>query len=337
MRYSETSERSAELLRLAIAQMGRHAAACNPITYTVWYEYVAGINEALRRDVEHLTQGGRRLDDEQVSELFDRHVVEITVERAREITGQLNRAIGYVTESTEAAGGRIRQYGSRLNAVDHHLLKPDMSVQDLRGHVESVARGTREMQDVLEGLHQRLVATREEVDRLKAELAQAREEVLIDALTGLCNRRGFDQRMESLTHLDGAACLIIVDVDRFKQVNDSFGHVFGDRVLRAVADTLRHLVKGRDVVARFGGEEFAVLLPETTLAGGRAVAEQIRAQVERVRIRRTGSDQPVGNITVSAGVAQRSGAESAINLIQRADAALYAAKANGRNCVTVAA
>jgi diguanylate cyclase len=112
--------------------------------------------------------------------------------------------------------------------------------------------------------------------------------------------------------------------------------VFGDRVIRIVGEALRAAVKGRDIVARFGGEEFAVLLIDTPAIGARAAAEQMRDQVSRARIRRLSTEETVGNITVSLGVTAYRPGESVSEFIHRADTALYTSKQAGRNRVTVA-
>jgi diguanylate cyclase len=119
-------------------------------------------------------------------------------------------------------------------------------------------------------------------------------------------------------------------------VNDTHGHVLGDKVLRAVAQILRSSIKGRDVAVRFGGEEFAVLLPDTSLSGAASLAEQIRASVARGRIRRNDGDEYVGNITLSVGVAAAEAGDTLEALIERADEAMYAAKHAGRNRVSIA-
>ena len=127
----------------------------------------------------------------------------------------------------------------------------------------------------------------------------------------------------------------MLDVDHFKSINDTFGHVFGDRVLRAIADTLKAHVKGKDSVSRFGGEEFAVLLPDSPLAAGHVVAEQLRLAVAALEIRYSGGDKPIPKISVSCGVACRRDDDSGVALVERADKALYRAKGQGRNCVVV--
>jgi diguanylate cyclase len=128
----------------------------------------------------------------------------------------------------------------------------------------------------------------------------------------------------------------MADIDHFKVVNDMHGHLLGDKVLRAVAHVLKSNIKGRDMAARLGGEEFAVILPDTSAAGAAALAKQIRSRVAHGRIKRSAAQGQIGQVTLSIGVAVAEAGESLESLMQRADAALYAAKQNGRNRVEVA-
>jgi diguanylate cyclase len=128
-------------------------------------------------------------------------------------------------------------------------------------------------------------------------------------------------------------CLILVDVDHFKKVNDSFGHLIGDEILRLVSNTITKNVKGRDFVARFGGEEFALILPQTSLENGLKLATQIRHQLEIQKWFVSKRNEPVGTITASFGVAQLQLGESKDVFIGRADSKLYEAKLAGRNRV----
>ena len=127
--------------------------------------------------------------------------------------------------------------------------------------------------------------------------------------------------------------LLLIDIDDFKRFNDEFGHLVGDEVLRFVAKKIKETVKGRDFLARFGGEEFAVILPQTSLAGAASVAENIRSFFETMPLRTSATAKEIGVITVSIGVARFRPEESSEELIRRTDKALYAAKSAGRNHV----
>jgi diguanylate cyclase len=192
----------------------------------------------------------------------------------------------------------------------------------------------------IRALTERLDSSQKEVERLKRELIRAREEAIIDGLSGLLNRKAFDERLHlMLSNVDQngvGPCLVLIDIDHFKLINDTFGHLFGDAVIRSIGDLIKSTVKGQDVAARYGGEEFALLLPGTPLAGARVVADRLRFAFSQSRIRRLNSEEPVGNITISAGVAAYRPGEDLTGLIARADAALYTSKAQGRNRITVA-
>ena len=175
--------------------------------------------------------------------------------------------------------------------------------------------------------------------RLSAQIANAYDEVRqqanllmtftesrTDPLTGLSNRRALDDSLESLFAMKDryelTFSLCILDVDHFKKINDEHGHLEGDRVLQEVASMIDNCVRETDVVTRYGGEEFVVLMPSTDLQGANIFAERVRVAVDEQL-----------QVTVSGGVAQASASDEPQTLLARADAALYRAKANGRNCI----
>jgi diguanylate cyclase len=127
--------------------------------------------------------------------------------------------------------------------------------------------------------------------------------------------------------------LLLADVDLFKNINDTFGHVVGDRVLRFVASTLKQSVKGQDIVARFGGEEFAVILPRTPLRAAVEVADQLRLAVMKAELIRRSTGEKQARVTISIGVAALHHRTTPQALLEAADVCLYAAKRSGRNCV----
>jgi diguanylate cyclase len=130
-------------------------------------------------------------------------------------------------------------------------------------------------------------------------------------------------------------CIALADIDDFKKVNDNFGHVAGDKVLKLVAGLLASSIRSQDIAARFGGEEFAILFPDTRLADAGAMVGRLRALLESKQWAVAASGERIGAVTVSFGVARLNAAESAEDLVRRADAKLYEAKSLGRNRVVV--
>lgn len=181
-----------------------------------------------------------------------------------------------------------------------------------------------------EVLNQQLVEQIQKVDALNLAL---NELARTDPLTGLRNRRAFDDSLELelavVERTQSPLSLLMLDVDHFKQINDNFGHEAGDKVLRSIAQVLSGCVRIIDIVARVGGEEFAVILPHTDAQGAHEVAQRMRVAVAQAGW----LSQPT---TISIGAASLRDAESACSLFARADAALYAAKKSGRNRVVTA-
>jgi diguanylate cyclase (GGDEF)-like protein len=153
-----------------------------------------------------------------------------------------------------------------------------------------------------------------------------------DAMTGLFLRRYFDIRLDRRLRAGQATAVLMIDVDHFKSINDTLGHPFGDRVLTTVTKTFLEGLRPGEMAARYGGEEFTVLLIDRDLAQARGVAEEIRARVEALAMKRRGDEEPV-KITISIGVVVPQEGEGVRELIARADEALYRAKGNGRNRV----
>ncbi|MEY2936371.1 MAG: hypothetical protein RL033_7120 [Pseudomonadota bacterium] len=172
--------------------------------------------------------------------------------------------------------------------------------------------------------------------RMAALMAEQERLAAIDVLTGLRNRRAFQQQIaveiSRASRYGTPLGLLLLDVDHFKQINDSQGHAGGDRVLAALGALLRDRLRTPDIPARWGGEEFVVALPNTDLAGAALAAERLRSAVASATIRHGNIDI---RVTISIGVSALDGSETLEALTERADQAMYAAKVKGRNCVMV--
>ena len=180
---------------------------------------------------------------------------------------------------------------------------------------------------IAESEHRLAEATRE-TEELRAKLAEARVVARRDPLTGLPNRRAFEEAFAAKR--GGRLCLALCDVDRFKRINDEFGHGVGDRVLTAIADTLRVSCDGQ-VVARHGGEEFAVLIEGLTLERAAELLEDARGGVSAKRFRSRETDRLIGRVTMSVGLTAIERDEELEEACARADRFLYTAKSTGRD------
>ena len=182
--------------------------------------------------------------------------------------------------------------------------------------------------------------TTTQIEMLQEELVQARQEATIDALTGLHNRRGLDislqASLEETTRIKKPLCVLMIDIDHFKAINDSHGHLIGDKVLISVGKLLSNQVRGDDYVARYGGEEFIVILQETPITAAFTLAEKIRSSIERLKLKQVKTGKSLDPITVSLGVASFRYGEAMEDFLNRCDEALYRAKKLGRNRSVIA-
>ena len=232
-------------------------------------------------------------------------------------------------EANETYATSLADAGRSLPALaDTHQVRK--VVQLLMADNEKMQRDSSE-------LSARLEQSRSQIEALRAELAEAQEQGLRDPLTAVGNRRCFDMNLVKAidaAHSDGAAmCLVMGDIDHFKKINDAFGHVVGDEVLKVFARLLVNSVRSEDTVARYGGEEFAIILPHTELDHAKQLTERIRGELEEKRLIVNACGRQVGEITASFGIAQLVDGDDPSKLIQRADDKLYEAKHAGRNRV----
>jgi diguanylate cyclase (GGDEF)-like protein len=193
---------------------------------------------------------------------------------------------------------------------------------------------------------QRIAAMRHRLISVSHELENANSELLklanADGLTGLSNRRIIDQYLEKETaraiRSDHSITVIMMDLDNFKAYNDNYGHIAGDSCLKKVSKVLKNSVRRpEDLVGRYGGEEFCVILPNTDMNGAMFVAERIRTSIQELKIPHTGNAD-LGVVTISLGIASRVPGQKApaTQLLNEADKALYKAKVSGRNRVVAA-
>lgn len=228
-----------------------------------------------------------------------------------------------VTSNVDRHSSRVATISKTYNL--HTVTDPKTVLQAARMLIEA----NKELQDDL-------ASAKEEIRVQKRQIHSYMNQARTDELTGLPNRRVFDQelrRRRAQWEQQGIPLtLIMLDIDHFKRFNDYHGHQTGDVVLREVAAVLERVARDLDVVCRYGGEEFGVILPGTTLEHGTVTAERMRRAVAENSVLINDSEL---RVTISAGVAQASGGEPVNELVNRADKALYTAKNSGRNATGV--
>ena len=227
-------------------------------------------------------------------------------------------------------------YLERLQGASNRLTQPGAS-GSVNEIVLALIADNRDMRDKLSDLRNQLEESRLQVLRLQNTLERSEEEGMRDVVTAIGNRRFFDavfaEELEKARTSGEDFCLALGDLDRFKLVNDRFGHLVGDRLLRLFAEIMVQNVRNQDRVARFGGEEFAVMLPGAGLREAVEAVDRIRRVLESKQWTVEPSGERVGKVTVSFGVAKLRANETGADLIQRVDEYLYDAKARGRNRV----
>ena len=338
MKYEHDRQASEEILRLLIQKMAEHPAAFTPQSYAVWYEYVTGINPALSETISKLLDSSEKLDDAAIERLYLKFVSECNMDVEWALREDIQQLLKKLAESTKETDNQAQRFDTSLHTYGD-TLKQNPDPASLVFLIKNMADDTNKMIGSMQYLQSELAASKQKVEKLHQELQSARGEALIDPLTGILNRRGFENSAK-IIFADQAAlgkglCLLMVDIDHFKTINDTYGHLFGDKVIRAVAKTLKSKVRGQDSVARVGGEEFALLLAETDISGARTVAEYMRQTIEDCKIHRIDAQENIGGITISIGVAEYTSGNSFVDLLGHADKALYASKKQGRNRTTV--
>jgi diguanylate cyclase len=339
MRYFESKEKTAELLRLAVPLMAGQAAGFHPISYTIWYEHLAKINPPLQSALDARVAEKTPLSEQETYELFSKFIVTRDTDITQRLEAQLVQVLANVRQSAANLGRQAAQYNESLTRHEERL-QQQIDVPTLADLIAALVGETTRMRTSAQTLQEEMGATSAEVSRLREQLEKAQGQALVDALTELHNRRSFEQALAqmlaSAAESASTCSLLMADIDHFKQVNDTYGHVFGDKVIRYVAQRISLSIKGRDVAARYGGEEFAILLPETTVQGASVLAEQIRTTVARGKIHRVGATEAIAGVTISIGVAESIPGDTVEELTARADQALYKSKQAGRNRVTSA-
>ncbi len=334
--YDASPEQNAQYLRQTLPLMMKNNISADPINYAIWYEYVSGNNAQLKKDLDELLSLNQQVTTEQSVELYKKHVCNASIESFEKINKELQKILNDTTQSVGLASNKVSKAEASFNHSAHELESAN-SNDDIKSVLSQVLAETKLLAETSQVLKSKLDEANEEMDQMRKELTLVREVAVTDALTGLLNRRAFDdilaELLEKSSSEQGDFCLAILDLDHFKKINDTFGHLTGDKVLRYTAGVMKQNVAENHFAARYGGEEMAVIMPNTDLQEAVKVIENIRQTLEKNRLKRKGDGESIGKVTLSAGVASFKRGDTVDAVIERADQSLYQAKTKGRNQV----
>lgn len=324
----------------AINDVIDHGLFATPENYELWLHYQNNWTPALTNDMESYIKSGQPLDETTIEKLYERHLSSTRLDSAVMLTGaRLAKELADALDMLKSAGHRTEAFSENLDNAAQALDTGRLDSHQLMSLIKSLSSATRAMSEENAELTQRLEVSSREVDDLRGHLQKVRLESLTDILTGLANRRMFEDtlrmRAKEATSLDYPLSLALCDIDFFKKFNDTWGHQTGDQVIRFVASVLKSYSLNDQLVARYGGEEFAIVIPRLTTAEARDLMEDIRHAVERKQLKRKSTDETLGRVTISIGIATLTKTESCASLIHRADEMLYVSKRTGRNRTTI--
>ncbi len=331
-RYPLPNHEALKIAQAALDEIQALDLNANPIHFALFFEKLSKVDPAFAKEVEQALKFKAYNDDaafKLFSELWTRMVQSMLPTEALE--NQLNKILQDVDTWFKQASGHQEKINTSIQFA-HQITDNEKMHQVL----DTLDNEVCALESDTQHLKHNIETSREEIQILKKEIVKANTIASTDDLTNIPNRRGYrtmlKNAMEHANENGQTFAFLLLDIDYFKKVNDTYGHLVGDGVLRYVAKILYRETKGRDYIARIGGEEFVILLPSTTYSAAIQVANSIRKKIENKPLKVKGSDKPL-LLTVSVGIAMYQLGETEESLFERADKALYLAKESGRNQV----
>ena len=326
---------AATLARKALEEMERCQVWPTPLKYELWINCISDPSGPLAKEIERLSSSGEPITEAVSEELAAEFLSKARLsDQIRDAGDQLSRELDSVSRAIGTAQKSSKEYGRTLAGASE-TLAAESSSPALKRIVDGLAAATRRIERENSSLEQQLSASTQEVEKLREHLEQVRRDAMTDGLTNLSNRKSFDEAVNRACAEPGArATLAVIDIDHFKRFNDTWGHQTGDQVIRYVASVIGRAGEHPRMAARYGGEEFALLCPGESVTQVMAELEQMREEIASRMLKRRSTNEDLGAVTISIGVAQRQPGETGMSLGGRADAALYESKRGGRNRTT---
>lgn len=327
-----------KLAKRALDYIASYGTPPTPHAFEVFYTVCAGLNPKLNEAVARVIAERRKISAADAERLYQEHIAEAAApEKVQTIGSQMSTEMSGLLSLLGTAVQTANTYQTSLTHAEEHLqTEPDPT--QASGMIKVLLNATQEMSRANTEVSHNLETSRAQIEHLDDCLKLLREETSKDGLTGLVNRKQLDLVLdETIAKARTASepfCVMVIDVDHFKAFNDTHGHVAGDSALRYVASCIKSNIKGQDTAGRYGGEEFAVVLPSTTIEHAMSLAERIRHLINARHLAKKATGESMGRISVSIGVTECTGEENPDDCYERADQCMYAAKEAGRNQVS---
>lgn len=324
----------------AIEVMRKHGVWPTPLSFELCLHYIADPDGALARAIRNLIESGRLTTEDWSERLAREFLPRLRLQDQVSDAGEaLTRELESVSDALNQTRSTTDHLDSMIGAADRSLTAA-RTLEDARVHVTALSEASQAVRASHAALERRLAESSAEMIQLREHMDRIRREAMTDPLTMLSNRRAFDQQLPracaEADAADGSLTLAMIDIDYFKRFNDTWGHQIGDQVLRYVGRLLAAVGSPPRIAARYGGEEFALLLPREGLRTAFSAMEALRDDVSGRALKRRGTGDDLGSITISIGIAERCPGEDPASLVRRADEALYASKRAGRNRTSAA-
>ncbi len=334
LQHTEPKEIGAEAIR-ALTSMN---IPPKPEYYEVWFSHLEKNNEDLSSEIEKKIECDERVDEFFLKAIHERyfeiaHPAKVVEKIAVDALTETNS----LKELSDTFSSNTQKFGADLAQASQQAVEDEDAPGSATRLMAALVDAAQEAITRNQRLEKDLSTATIKIQKLQSSIEVIAKDASTDFLTGLNNRRHFDSMAPKLVdaaHSEEAPlCLIVADIDLFKQFNDKWGHPVGDQVLKLVADVLRENIKGQDLLSRYGGEEFVIALPNTSIEDATKLAENIRIAVSRRKLVNRANNKNLGRVTMSFGVSQLRSDETATSLYKSADGALYEAKETGRNKV----
>jgi diguanylate cyclase len=322
-------------LKQTIPLLIKHKVPALPLNYALWYTYVSNESPELKLALDDVLQQDRPLSEAKTKELYRQYLSENQEVKAWELRQSLEAMLIELTQSITDTRSETTSFKSTMDSCVDNLTKVEkegLSIEEVMALVRNLVKETQNIRRSTMSFSSALSDAQVEIAALRSQLEQSQQEALYDALTGLSNRRYFDEELASHA-VRPNLFLIIVDLDHFKKINDNYGHIMGDLVLKATAKKLQAACRDGAQAFRFGGEEFAIIVPNSNFSKARSLAETMRRSIEKIAVKDKRNGDILGDISASFGLAELRKGMNPLALIETADKHLYEAKRLGRNRV----